>query len=241
VLPDGTTSLPFIGFTGLCGTGALTGASVTNGQIASTTPFTLDYTSPNGNIGFAAVFGTPGSDVAYLTFSALGQPTTVTRPVGGLGPQFLGVVVVAPVNLTHFEIGVQGGSPFVVESLLTTTPEPSTLALTAAGQWRSRRRRRGVLRSCATDRGARMPSPDQRRAAAEPPARGPLSRRRFLALAAGAASGSAASRTARRTRSRSGSATATCSARSSPSRPACSCPRRRWGCRASSCRTAPRT
>jgi hypothetical protein len=133
-LANGATSIPFIvGNSQVvpCGTATLSGASITNGRIESTTPFTILY--PFRSFVFGADFGTLGSDVAYISFYSGGSLIgTITRPISGTSNQFLGGVVFGP-KPDRFDLGVQNGSAFFVDNLVTGVPEPSTAILLSGG------------------------------------------------------------------------------------------------------------
>ena len=139
-LSNGSTAISFLGL----GTGNLSGASVTGGQINNTgSPFTFSISFSGLLNGFGADF-TNANGIRSATFTFFNNATQVGMQglYGGTG--FLGSTLAASFNRVQIsEVPVSGSSPSLFTSLdnvtvgviapSTTVPEPSTVALLAAG------------------------------------------------------------------------------------------------------------
>jgi hypothetical protein len=133
-LPNGSTSIAlppiFIAH--------LSGATVQNGQISSSTPFDIDFDTYRVAGSFGADFYLAGGGTVTLSFFTEIAAAATTRLVGsvdftlnGTGPQFFGVLSV-PSGFQRVRVSASSG-PLIVDNIATSVPEPGPWALLGTG------------------------------------------------------------------------------------------------------------
>jgi hypothetical protein len=133
-LPNGSTS---IALPPIFVSSRLSGATVQNGQISSSTPFDFVFDTFRVASSFGADFFLAGGGTLTLSFFtniAAGETQQLVGSVdfalGGTSPQFFGVISNAGFQRVH--ISASAGT-LVVDNIATTVPEPGAWALLGTG------------------------------------------------------------------------------------------------------------